>query len=153
MDNLLHSCCLLQFPLKSEPKRAFIFHFLFMQKMAATLSPTSPSTLQQGGIFQALTAEIKGICCSVHQTAELLGRHYSGNSCPRHSNSSMICEGLWYPECEWHHRGALPGFSFPSLVLRRSHGVCLLWQCDCQKPILLKVIVPPVIRDLERILG
>lgn len=27
--------------------------------MAATLSPTSPSTLQQGGIFQELTTEIK----------------------------------------------------------------------------------------------
>lgn len=28
--------------------------------MAATLSPTSPSALQRGGILQAVTTEIKG---------------------------------------------------------------------------------------------
>lgn len=57
VGTLLHSHCLLQFPVESEPQFAFVF--LFLQKTAAILPPPSPSALQQGGIFLAPSTEIK----------------------------------------------------------------------------------------------
>lgn len=73
--------------------------------MAAVLSPTAPSALQQGGILQVVTSETKGSFAVKlpRERNELVGTT-RGESRP-HQRNSVTWEWLWYPEAGW-DRGA-----------------------------------------------